>query len=105
MNDTGFDGPAAANDSGEGVMTAKVAGVTWLVLVAATIAGWLLSGSGGGEASPLALGIVAIACVKIYLVMAVFMGLNRSPRGWHLAGLAWIVVTGGLVYTLSGGGA
>ncbi len=105
MNDTGFDGPAVANDSGDNGMTAKAAGVTWLVLVVATIAGWWLSGSGGGAASSLALGIVAIACVKIYLVMSVFMGLRQSPRGWHLAALAWIIVTGSLIYTLSGGGA
>lgn len=64
-------------------MSARTATATWLVLVAATIAGWLLAGrAGGGDARLVA--IVVIACAKIYLVMAVFMGLRRA-QGWHVA--------------------
>jgi hypothetical protein len=89
-------------------MTARAVTAAWLVLVAATIAGWLLAGGhdagpAGGEGRVAAL--VVIACAKIYVIMAVFMGLRRAPRGWHAAALAWILLVGVVIFTLARGAA
>ena len=86
-------------------MTARAVTAAWLVLVAATIAGWLLAGHGvgqsGGEGRVAAL--VIIACAKIYVIMAVFMGLRRAPRGWHMAAVGWILLVGVVIFVLARG--
>jgi heme/copper-type cytochrome/quinol oxidase subunit 4 len=96
------------NSDGQGPdahrMSAGAATTTWLVLVAATIAGWLLAGTHGSGQLRLA-AIVLLACIKIYLVMAVFMGLRRAPHVWHLAAIAWVVLTGGAIFALASGAA
>jgi hypothetical protein len=87
---------------GAGITGAPIITGAWLVLCVGTVAGWLLSrGRGGAEHGGL---LVAIAAAKIALVMAVFMGLARAPRGWAIAGTTWIVVTGAIIYALYGGG-
>lgn len=85
-------------------MSAGAATGTWLVLVTATIAGWVLAGAHGSGDARLA-AFVVLACIKIYLIMAVFMGLRRAPHGWHLAAIAWIVLTGAAVFVLARGAA
>jgi hypothetical protein len=95
-------------------MTARAVTAAWLVLVAATIAGWLLAGGhgagqaigqgggqSGGEGRVAAL--VVIACAKIYVIMAVFMGLRRAPRGWHMAAVGWILLVGVVIFVLARG--
>ena len=80
-------------------MTARAATAACIVLVAATVAGWLLaSAHGSGDARLAAL--VGLACAKIYIVMAVFMGLARAPRGWHAAAVAWIALVGLAIFAL-----
>jgi hypothetical protein len=87
---------------GAGIGSASVITGAWLVLCIATVAGWLLSrGHGGTEHGGV---LVTIAAAKIALVMAVFMGLARAPRGWAIAGMAWIVVMGGVIFALYGAG-
>jgi hypothetical protein len=90
------------DDAGKGAGSASVRVITgaWLVLCAATVAGWLLSrGRGGAEHGGV---LVAIAAAKIALVMAVFMGLARAPRGWAIAGSAWILATGTIIFVFYG---
>jgi len=86
-------------------MTARAVTAAWLVLVAATIAGWLLAGHGGGQSGGegRVAALVVIACAKIYVIMAVFMGLRRAPRGWHMAAVGWIVLVGGVIFALTRG--
>jgi len=79
-------------------MSAATAHATWLLLVGATLLGWLLA---RGASMPAAL--IAIADAKIYLVMAVYMGLWRTPAIWHVNAVLWIVATGIAVYLLSAG--
>ncbi len=94
--------PEATGNPDAGRMSARAATVTWLVLVAATIAGWLLASSHGSGNARIA-AVVVLACIKIYLVMAVFMGLRKAPRLWHGMAIAWIVLTGATVYALACG--
>ena len=53
-------------------------GVSWLVLVAATLASWLV-GADHGTGSTVAVLVLAIAAVKIRLVGLDFMELRHAP--------------------------
>jgi hypothetical protein len=79
-------------------MSAGTVGATWAVLVGATVLGWLLSQ--GGVSSAQAGAIVALAAIKIYLVIAIFMGLWRAPAFWHVSAVVWTAVTFGLIWAL-----
>ncbi len=82
-------------------LSARTVTTTWAVLVAATIMGWLFArGGSGGSAQA---GVVILAAIKIYLVIAIFMGLARAPRGWHVAAIAWTAATCAIVYFLASG--
>lgn len=98
-----MDNPDALGGTGQR-MSARAATTAWLGLVAATIAGWLLAGAHGSGDVRLAT-LVGLAGAKIYIVMAVFMGLRCAPRGWHAAAVAWIVLVGGAVFVLVRGAA
>jgi hypothetical protein len=54
------------------------AGVSWLLLVAATLASWLV-GADHGTGSLIAVLVLAIAAVKIRLVGLDFMELRHAP--------------------------
>jgi len=54
------------------------AGVSWLLLVAATLASWLV-GAEHGTGSLVAVVVLAIAAVKIRLVGLDFMELRHAP--------------------------
>lgn len=54
------------------------AGVSWLLLVAATLASWLV-GADHGTGSLVAVLVLAIAAVKIRLVGLDFMELRHAP--------------------------
>jgi len=90
-----------AENGNEKRVLARTLTVTWLALIGATIAGWLLSGS-HGDGSQRSAALVVIAAGKISFVFAVFMGLLSAPRGWRVGALAWIVLTAALVYLLYG---
>jgi heme/copper-type cytochrome/quinol oxidase subunit 4 len=78
--------------------------ITWLLLVAATVAGWLLSGHDGAGGDAMRVGaILLLAAIKIHFVIAVFMGLRDAPMGWRMGVLAWIVLTFSLVGLLVAG--
>jgi high-affinity Fe2+/Pb2+ permease len=94
------DASKKESDPGQRI-SARTVTTTWAALVAATIMGWMFArGSSGGSAQA---GVVILAAVKIYLVIAIFMGLARAPRGWHLAAIAWTATTCGIVYLLASG--
>ncbi|BBZ64523.1 cytochrome C oxidase subunit IV family protein [Mycolicibacterium monacense] len=54
------------------------AGLTWLILVAATVVSWLV-GADHGTGSLLAVLVLAIAAVKVRLVGLDFMELRQAP--------------------------
>ena len=54
------------------------AGVTWLILVAATIVSWAV-GAEHGTGSAVAVLVLAIAAVKVRLVGLDFMELRHAP--------------------------
>jgi caa(3)-type oxidase subunit IV len=60
------------------------AGVTWLILVAATLASWLV-GAEHGTGSMIAVVVLAIAAVKIRLVGLDFMELRQAPVALRVA--------------------
>lgn len=75
-------------------MGGRTVTATWLILVAATVAGWLLSGHDGAGENPLRIaGILGLAAIKIYLVVALFMGLRTARAGWRFGAVVWIVGT------------
>lgn len=54
------------------------AGVSWLILVAATLASWAL-GADHGTGSLVAVAVLGIAAVKVRLVGLDFMELRHAP--------------------------
>ena len=66
----------------------------WAVLVAATLASWLLGGGHGAA-------VVAIAVWKVRLVGLYFMELRTAPVPLRVVFEGWVVVTGGTLIALS----
>ncbi|MET0899635.1 MAG: cytochrome C oxidase subunit IV family protein [Mycobacterium sp.] len=60
------------------------AGVSWLLLVVATLASWLV-GAEHGTGSMVAVVVLAIAAVKIRLVGLDFMELRHAPTPLRVA--------------------
>ncbi|AQA04588.1 hypothetical protein BVC93_21595 [Mycobacterium sp. MS1601] len=54
------------------------AGLSWLILVAATVASWLV-GADHGAGSLVAVAVLAIAAAKVRLVGLDFMELRHAP--------------------------
>jgi len=68
--------------------------IVWLALIAATVVGWLVSGHGGTGADPVRIAtILGLAAIKIYLVIALFMGLRSAGIEWRLGAVTWIIGT------------
>ena len=67
------------------------AGVTWLILVAATIVSWAV-GAEHGTGSAVAVLVLAIAAVKVRLVGLDFMELRHAPLWLRLAFEGWTLV-------------
>lgn len=93
MADQSVEAPATTQR-----MSAGIATLTWVVLVGATVLGWALSQGGLSAAQTGA--VIAIAAAKVYLVIAVFMGLWRAPAFWHASAVIWTVTTFGLIWAL-----
>jgi heme/copper-type cytochrome/quinol oxidase subunit 4 len=65
----------------------------WLVLMLGTaVSTW---GFARASVSPAVstIAVVAIAAIKVGLVMAYFMELRRAPLAWRLAGTIWVAAT------------
>lgn len=60
------------------------AGLSWLILIAATVVSWAL-GAEHGTGSLLAVAVLAIAAFKVRLVGLDFMELRRAPIGLRAA--------------------
>jgi heme/copper-type cytochrome/quinol oxidase subunit 4 len=80
-------------------MRARSATLTWMLLVLLTIAGWLFARQEVDGGALVAL--VAFAAIKVYLIMAVFMGVWSSPKAWHVAAIVWTIATFGLILTFA----
>lgn len=76
-------------------MSARTATIAWAVLVAATVLGWWSARNGGAGSQGL---VIVLAAAKVWIVMAVFMGLWRASLRWRLAGMVWIMATFALVW-------
>jgi len=87
---------------GSRMSAGRVTGV-WAALVATTVLGWWISGHGLPAGDARLAGLIGIASAKIWLVMATFMGLWRAPVRWHLGAIAWLVVTGAMLFVLFSG--
>jgi len=80
-------------------MTARTATLTWAALVTLTLATWLLAR--GVEGGWVIGALITLAGIKIYLILAVFMGVRRAPGGWHAAALIWVVLLMAVIGTLA----
>lgn len=65
-------------------LVANRAGLSWLLLIAATLASWLV-GADHGTGSRIAVVVLAIAAAKIRLVGLDFMELRRAPVPLRIA--------------------
>lgn len=77
--------------------TATRTSLVWLVLMAATSCSWLLgtaSFTGHQAAWIPALGIIAVAMIKVFLVMQEFMEVRAAPAWLRLASHGWIALIG-----------
>lgn len=75
----------------------KAVVAVWLVLMLSTAAStW---GFSRAAVPPLlsTLAVMAVAALKVGLVMAYFMELRRAPLPWRLAGAIWTAVTASAV--------
>ena len=83
-------------------MTRKTAIAAWLLLIAVTVLSWWLAGNSTlqeqltGRATEHAV-IVGLAIAKMYVVMAIFMGLVRAPLLWHFSSFIVLLVIGSLM--------
>lgn len=72
-------------------MSASAITIAWLVLSAFALAGWFLA------QRPLSgwvmVTVTVLAGIKMYVLLAFFMGLWRSPRRWHALALVWVCGT------------
>lgn len=77
----------------------------WTVLVAATAASWFVGADhGGGSADAAALGVIAIAFAKVWLVGRHFMELRTAPLLLQRLFDGYVVVVGsalGAVYLVA----
>lgn len=72
-----------------GGWSARTATAVWAALVCLTILTWLLArGTFDGRAVG---ALIALAGIKMYLILSVFMGLWRAPPRWHIAAIVWVV--------------
>ena len=87
--------PASAVDGGGTPMSARMAGVAWLVLAGLTIFATVLArGAGTPPAtSGLIAVVIGLAGVKFMLILGVYMGTWRAPRWCALGAWGWTVVT------------
>ena len=76
----------------------------WLVLMLATgISWWLATGaypSAHGSRRLATAGLLAIALIKVRLVIRTFMEVDRAPRSLRLASDAWLLALGTALLTL-----
>lgn len=74
--------------------------LVWMVLVAATVATWLLAR--GGATSPIETVslVMVIAAFKARLIVLHFMGLRHAPLPYRLIFEGWILAVTG--FTLAG---
>lgn len=70
--------------------------LTWLALIAATLATWTLGEE--GVSGPLAVfSLLAIAALKSRAVILDFMGLRHAPLLWKGITLGWLAVVCALI--------
>jgi caa(3)-type oxidase subunit IV len=79
----------------------RTAWIVWGVLVAATLAGWLLHDADGTDAGQVIVSvIVLLALGKCWLIVQYFMEVRHAPRWLQIATTSWMVVLCGTLLVL-----
>lgn len=73
--------------------------LVWLVLVASTCVSWWL-GDGHGARETAAIGVIAVAFFKVYLVGRYFMEIRGAPPVLRVAFAGWIAVVATTLVTM-----
>jgi heme/copper-type cytochrome/quinol oxidase subunit 4 len=80
-------------------MSARTVTLGWVVLVVLTLMTWICA---HGHGSALVIGaLIALAGVKMYLILDIFMGVGRAPAFWHAAAIAWVVTVVAVIGSLA----
>lgn len=74
--------------------------LTWAVLVAATLLSWELGHGVGLQHRAAGAAVLAIAFIKVRLVMLEFMEIRSAPRWMRAIGETWVVLTAALLIGL-----
>jgi heme/copper-type cytochrome/quinol oxidase subunit 4 len=80
-------------------LQARTATIVWAALVILTVLGWWFARTGTNATTVVA--VVAFAAIKVYLILAVFMGVWRAPRTWHAAAIAWTLIAFALIAAIA----
>jgi heme/copper-type cytochrome/quinol oxidase subunit 4 len=72
----------------------------WLVLVSATLLSWAAA-EGGETAQVAGMVVLAVAAIKVGLVIHRFMEIGRGSQGWEWFFLVWLLGVGGMLVTTS----
>lgn len=90
--------------SAKPTLSKSVTTVTFLVLIVATIIAWAIAGdsiaANAAERRAEHTSIILLATAKMYLILAIFMGLWKSPLNWHFAAASTLIITAGLLIFL-----
>lgn len=78
----------------------RAATLTWLFLVCASVATWLLIEDQGLSAAAAISAILLIALLKARLIVLHFMELKHAPLRWRLAFELWVVAASSLILGL-----
>jgi len=82
-------------------MKAATATTAWLVLLAVTTLSWWLAGAGGPAPGGSVVAIICLGLFKMYLVLAIFMGIWKSPLIWHGILASCLALTGAVLIFLA----
>jgi len=70
--------------------------IVWLVLIAATLVSAALSGEAGASPST-GVTVLALAFMKVQLVIWFFMEIRTAPLPWKIAFTVWSVTMAGIL--------
>lgn len=78
----------------------QVASLTWLFLVAATLATYaLVERHALGVEGAVSI-VMVLAAIKVRMIVLHFMELKHAPRGWRVAFEAWAILVTALILGL-----
>ncbi|MGQ0622063.1 MAG: cytochrome C oxidase subunit IV family protein [Panacagrimonas sp.] len=75
----------------------KVAALTWLFLVCASVATYVLVEGQDLNVEWAVSGVMVIAAIKARMIVLHFMELKHAPVGWRVAYELWVIVATSLI--------